>query len=139
MSPDYRPWTSKHRLLGLPLSFRCIESVDIAWGAALGDDTHEPGPWFCDLNASIGRSPFGSTLGAFLTTSRVYDFEREQLILAPEALLLHGMPALSCSFPPSLSSHALFHMVGESMHAPCIGSLLVAIFLNPLAPWWGKP
>jgi hypothetical protein len=136
MSPEYRPWTSEVPMKGLPLTARTIESLDIGWGARPVED--RTFPWYCDLNPDIGRTPYGPKICALLTTSRIYDYRRRQLVLPPEAMLLHGMPGKSFVYPASLTSSSLYHMVGESMNSISIGSVLVAIFLNPLAPWWGQ-
>jgi hypothetical protein len=136
ISDTYKPWTSTHKIRSFSATPRNLESLDVAWAARdVGERTL---PWFVDLNPDISRKPYGNSLGALLQTSRVYDFARKTIISAPECLLLHGMPAEELVYPPGLTPRKLYAMVGESLHAPSVGTVILSIFLNSHAPWWNK-
>jgi hypothetical protein len=136
ISDTYKPWTSTNRILGFSATPRNLESLDVAWAAR--DVDERTLPWFCDLNPDISRKPFGNSLGALLQTSRVYDFARKTIISAPECVLLHGMPAGELVYPPQLTPRKLYAMVGESLHSPSVGTVILSLFLNSHAPWWNK-
>ncbi len=64
----------------------------------------------------------------------MYDFERDAVISAAEAMLLHGMPAPDLRLD-MFSCSTLATAIGECMAGPSIGTILLAVFLNDLAPW----
>jgi hypothetical protein len=135
--PDARPFTRNHQTLsGIPKSCRVLESLDIAWGARHA--LQRTLPFFCDLNPSIDRgNTFGPTLPCISQKSRIFDFSTKSVVTAPQMLLLLGLPAWDLELP-NVSSTRLFSFVGEMMYAPSVGAIMLAHFLNPLAPWWSQ-
>ena len=107
--------------------------LDLAWGS------RPPGsgtlPWYCDVSQCASRSPWGSSIGCLTTSSRFYDFSRDCVINGLEAFQLQGFPATAMEFE-GLSAAQLFNLSGEGMSCPCVGMVMLAVFLNPLAPWW---
>jgi hypothetical protein len=127
-----RTWTSQqHVLVGVPHSPRTLESLDIAYSQKPPD-----ADWYCDLNASISRSPFGEELKMVTTRTRFYDFQQCRVLSALEMMLIMGLPAYSFVYPERMTTGDLYTAVGEAMHAPSVGTLIVACFLNKHAPWW---
>jgi hypothetical protein len=65
----------------------------------------------------------------------MYDFERDAMVTAPELMLVHGLPSPDLDLS-MFSNASLMVAVGESMSAASIGTVMLAIYLNELAPWF---
>jgi hypothetical protein len=50
-------------------------------------------------------------------------------------LILQGLPAHEMNFGRA-EAHHLYDLAGEAMCCPCVASIMLAFFLNPLAEWW---
>ncbi len=138
VSKDYRPWSCPRGkpaplMEGVPNNPRYVDVLDIAWSSR--KPKLRTLPFFCNISQCPSRAPWGTELKCLTTSSRVYDFSRDRLITAPEAMLLQGHPA--CDLDLSMfASGTLFTAVGEAMAAPSIATVMLAVYLNPLAEWW---
>ena len=68
-------------------------------------------------------------------TSRIYDFERDQLVTPSEALQLQGLP-VACMDISESSDFVAYQAAGQGFFCPSVSTLLLAFFLNHHAPWW---
>jgi hypothetical protein len=140
ISPDFRPWTEapsgqRPKLEGVTDNARYRDTIDIAWAAALMKNPMSPLPFYVNFSQCPTRKPWSSALRCLTTSTKVYDFARDKVLSSEELLLLQGIPA------PDLKLHmfsesSLLHAVGEAMFCPCIGAIMLGVYLNPHAPWW---
>jgi hypothetical protein len=119
--------------MDVPPSKRMREALDIAWAA--GPKTF---PLYIDLSQCISRKKWGSEGFCLTTTSLIYDFEMDQVWSPKAHLALQGHPVTDLSLE-GFSQSDLKDLAGEGMFIPCVGMLMLAIFLNPHSPWWAKP
>ncbi len=141
-SPSYQPWTQpngnrpKPRLTNVPPNPRFVDCINLAWAAR--PKSQRSLPWFCNYTQCPTRTPWGPTIKTLATSSRVYDFGRDCSVSASEAMLLQGYPIDALDLTMFKKQGALFRAVGEGMTCPCIGSLVLSVYLNPMAPWWRR-
>jgi hypothetical protein len=143
LSPTYSPWTRPPAsgarrpplLTGVPANRRFADVINIAWASRPIE--RRTLPFFCNYTQRPTRTPWGTSIKTLTTSSRVYDYGRDRTITPAEALLLHGHPVLEMDLS-MFSASSLFHSVGESMCCPCVGSLLLAFYLNPHGAWWKR-
>lgn len=94
--------------------------------------------FFCDVSQGVKRKSWGP-LHTLTTSAHVYSFKLKAFVSPLQKLGLHGYPVGErCLDWESSSGNALSNWAGEGMFLPCVGSLLLAYFLNPLAPWWNE-
>jgi hypothetical protein len=131
LQSNSRPWSDQHSsLIGANPKGRIVEFLNIA---AAARTQHI---WFANISPSINRKCFGPNLACMLQNSRWYDFDRGIILPPTEHLLLQGLPAYDLVYPESVTPYALYKMAGEGMHAPSVGVILMACFLNPMGTWW---
>ena len=141
MSPGHQPWTKPKgerappQLIGVPRSVRSVDVLNIAWGSRPAK--RRKFPWYCDYTQCISRKSYGPTAKCLTKTTRVYDFKRDTIILPGEAWQMQGLPTpgtaeLLCD----LEATPMFKLAGQGFFCPSIGTILLALFLNPEAPWW---
>ncbi len=138
-SPGYRPWTEpasgpRPKLEGVVDNARYRDCIDIAWAVALERNPENPLPWYVCYSQCPTRKPWSSSLRCLTTSSRIYDFARDKVLSSEELLLLQGFPAPDLKLDMFTES-SLQHAVGEAMFCPCIGAVLLGVYLNPRAPW----
>jgi hypothetical protein len=141
VSPTYKPWTERKSgppgLLGVPADNpRYLDCLDLAWSSRKAKCRSLP--FYCDYSQCPTRSPWGESIRTFTTSSRSYDFQRERVVSPVEGLALHGVPVHSFDWTMFKSESMFFTALGESMSCPCVGSILLSVYLNRSAPWWRR-
>ena len=109
--------------------------INIAWASRPAK--HLKLPYYVNISQCPSRAQWASDLKCLTTSSRVYDFGRDCMISATECAMLQGIPACEVDFS-MFSNAALFNATGSAMCAPCIGTIMLTVWLNPEAVWW-KP
>jgi hypothetical protein len=141
ISPNFRPWTEppagtpSPALRGVPNNPRFRDCIDIAWAHALKKPEAERLPLYCNFSQCPSRKPWSQSIRCLTTSTKYYDFSRDTVISPEETLLVHGFPAPELSLD-MFSEKDLVHAVGETMSLPCVGAIMLGLFLNPCAPWW---
>ncbi len=139
ISTEHQPWTRPSdssrapRMVGVPCNPRYYGAIDLAWASR--KPKHRSFPYYVDISQCPTRAKHGEDIKCLTTSARVYDFRRDRIVCAPEAMQLQGLPAPDLQLG-MFRSAALFSAVSEAMAAPSVASLLLAIYLNPLATWW---
>lgn len=110
------------------------EAVQIAWGSVPAPERSVDN-YFADLSQCVARQNFGKGLKTLTSRSEVYDFKRDCVLDMYDLFALQGMPVEAFDLR-QLSIGQAADLVGEGMFAPCIGSILMAYYLNPSGPWW---
>ena len=141
-----RPWSPTAHLVGLAGTERQKELLDLAYlwtqeGLMIknyaSSQQHVIRDLLCDVSQNITRKPWGQgTLRTFTTSTQMYSFELDRLVLPLEGMRLLGFPG-AASLAHGVSSADLSDFVGEGMALPsiCLAqmSLLKAAFqLNAL-------
>ena len=144
---DYKPYTEaspKRGVTGVAHSPRVLELLDIAEADRLMHKAPLQDFW-ADVSQGVARRSWG-TLRTMTTNSAFFDFERGSLAPPEAGLIFQGFPmaavfgprgadsgvAAGCSFSP----RTLARFAGQGMSLPCLGSCMLAFFLNSRAPWW---
>jgi hypothetical protein len=139
ISPSYRPWTNNpgepKKLWEVPRSSRHMDLVDVAWASR--DVTARDMPFFTDISQDVAWRPWGPRPPCLTTSSIVFDFQADQIWSPCAKLAAHGWPVADVLIPSSFQGRDLDDLVGESMYLPNVAAVLLAIYLNPLSPWWG--
>ncbi len=132
---DFRPWTSKGRPLELPASQRMADCVDIsqAYRMLVLKDTKSE--FYVDVSQCSSRSFGRDTLSCITSSSCVFAFHLERALVPGELAILHGLHHEHFSFA-EVPTRELTERVGEGMFCGSLGAVLIAMHLNPLAPWW---
>jgi hypothetical protein len=77
-------------------------------------------------------------------TCEIYSFERDAVITGAEKLTLEALPSVSIvqgilQMDKRPRERDLERFAGQGMFLACVGTVLVAYFMNPEAPWWKPP
>ena len=83
-----------------------------------------------NFSQNPGRRPVSSSSGnaqTLTTSSQLYSFERDRVLLGLEHLRMQGWPDVQV--PEDMSDQQLKELAGEGMALPCIGSILFALYL----------
>ena len=140
ISPSFKPWTqapgTPPRLSGVPDSARMRDLIDIAWSSR--HRKHRTLPFYCDISQCASRMKWGTELGCMTTSARIYDFGQDKVLSSFDMFLLQGLPAREMHFVEG-SHRQLYKLAGEGMFCPSVSMLMLAVRLNPLAPWWATP
>jgi site-specific DNA-cytosine methylase len=141
ISPTHRPWTApssgvRPELKGVPHNARFTDCLDLAWASR--KVRLRSLPFYCDYTQCPTRTPWGPVLRTFTTSSRTYDFQRDRVVSPTEGLALHGFPIYKYDWTMFKSESSFYTALGESMSCPCVGSVLLAVYLNRHAPWWQR-
>ncbi len=141
VSPQFRPWTqppagtSVPELRGVPDNPRYRDCIDIAWAVALQKPEAQRLPLYCNFTQCPSRAPWSQKLRCLTTSTKYYDFQRDTVICPEETLMLQGHPATDLRLG-MFSKSTLVHAVGEAMSCPCVGAIILGMYLNSRAPWW---
>jgi hypothetical protein len=139
VSAHYRPYTSRHpapRLGGVPAVARVLDLLDVAESARLQAGLPVEG-YFANITQSVSRKPWGH-MKTLTAHTELYDFSREVMVSPIEELALHGFPAKEMleQLLSEYSCKTIQSFAGNSMFLPCIGSVMLAYFLNSHGTWW---
>ena len=142
---DYKPWTSNeaHKLTGVPRLARFPDLIDLAWAWRLHSYPTTPElelakGFYVNLSQSAHTHPWMSEKCMTLCKkSLIYSFEGDFVLQPIDHLAAMGAPQhwqrwLEGRKNPCEAKN----MAGEAFAGPCIGTALMAWWLNPHAPWW---
>ena len=88
---------------------------------------------------SVSRKPWSVGKPATTTTSsELYSFEHNAVLSGNATLTAMGHPSNSAP-RGKFSERSLRCFAGESFSVPIVAMITHAIYVNPHAPWWGKP
>jgi hypothetical protein len=148
VGPDFAPWTSSHKLHGVPKGCpRVVDLIDVAWIAALSKISKLPPDeqvtanmcsigLFADLSQAVQRKPWSRDFVRTLHIgSLIYSFEADCVFGSHMLLRMQGFPA---NFASSGSTRSIQALAGESWSLPAAASAIYAAFLCDQGPWW-KP
>jgi hypothetical protein len=131
---------------GLPLIDRVLDVVNVAEAARLR--AKEPSDnYFCNFSQGVARRPWGSGMHCLTTGSETFDFGRRCVLTGADRLALMGLPSrvivdrLAEDFAAKggLGERDLERFAGQGMCSPCVGLVLLAVFLHPFADWFVQP
>lgn len=86
----------------------------------------------------MARKPWSVELPCTTTSSLVYSFGDDHVLLGSELLALHGLPLADLNVH-EIPLPKLADLAGESMFAASVGSLVYSVFLIEHAAWWRRP
>ena len=152
---DYRPWSSKAKLHGIPANARrAREEIELGYihtdreAQRKARLKRNPVPYrpesipkslWCDFSQAVQRRPFGP-LGTLTTSSWLYSYEQDVVIPGAAHLALHGYPKavdLSAFGDAAEKRNSLARaLMGESFALPSGAVALVCALLVQGAPWW---
>ena len=140
LPPSFAPWTTPKdqpppELKGVPRTSRYIDCLDLAWASRDVETRRRKAPWFCDYSQNISRKKFGSHIHTITQTSRIYDYQRDQLILPGEIMQLQGLPTPDMD-TAGLDLRDMYSLAGQGFFCPSVSTMLMGVFLNPFSPWW---
>jgi hypothetical protein len=141
VSPGYNPWTEpqdgrpRPTLRGVPPNKRYVDTINLAWASRPPESRSLP--FFVNFSQCPTRSPWGPHMKTLTTSSKVYDFKRDRVFTPFECLLFHGFPVNKLDFT-MFEQTKLMDATGEMMSCPCLGSVLLGIYLNSNGPWWRR-
>ena len=141
MPLNYMPWTSKHQQGTQGLSKRALDLVDCVamqkWKRArlparASTELREEVLRDCivDTSQSHARHPYSSEQGVahcLTTSSRLYSFRRDRVLLGLEHLFLLGYP-MNTKLPETMSENAARSLAGEAVALPCLAVLAWSVF-----------
>lgn len=136
--PDFAPWTGRDSFQpqGMPLPtdrvkdlLDCIaiQRLDSLKGSSKGPIEDVMKGTFADVSQSHFRRCFalpGSPVPTLTTSTALYSFELDSMVLPSEMFRWHGYPR-TLVFPGS--PHDVKSLLGNSMCAPCLGQAIVAL------------
>lgn len=81
-------------------------------------------------------------LGVFIAVSSprgsdIYSFEADRVLDVRHYLAAMGQPPRQCFRHFKLSELKCF--AGQAFAGPCVATIVMALALNPWAPWWPQP
>ena len=127
-----KPWSRRARLQGISKTARVLELLDIAYlcqkkmlletDPDVADQKVIEG-LVCDTSQAISRRPWGSLCTRTLTTSsQLYSFEKDRLLLPHESLRMLGFQSQNlssvCKF--GISDSDLSDLAGSAMSLPAV-------------------
>jgi len=83
---------------------------------------------YVDISQNHARRPFtneAGVTGTFTTSTLLYSFDRDNIVLPREMLYLHGH-SRSISIPEEVKPSSVKSLAGEGMSLPCLGTVLFA-------------
>ena len=87
---------------------------------------------YCDLSQNpkfMGYTNDRGVTGCLATSTMLYSFARDGLLLPYELLLLQGH-SRSLKIPDHVTSHQMKTLAGEGISLPCLGTVLWAVYLT---------
>jgi hypothetical protein len=92
------------------------------------------GGFFIDLSQCVSRKKWGTKIHTLTQSTVLYEVGKDRLCTGSQHLSLQGMPSeLSRA---NLTDSELRKLAGEGMFLPSVASVLLAVTLNPMAPWF---
>ena len=91
--------------------------------------------FFVDASQCVSSRPWSTMVPCITTTTVLYSFSADAVVNSHGQLAVMGHPVAEVP-PAGLKEGEISDLVGESMFLPNIGSLMLAIWLNPFSPWW---
>ncbi len=137
LSQDRQYWSagSQRELRGVPNSARMRDAIQISWGSR--KPRQRSLPWMQDLSQCTSRRPWGPVIPCVTTSALIYDFSIDACMTSRDVLLAMGFPVRTMDLC-NLSPVQLTDVAGEFIFLPNLAIIIVALYLNPLAPWWTK-
>lgn len=92
---------------------------------------------YVDVSQSLPRKAFTNSKGVNrtqTTSTRLYSYENDALVIGKEMLGLHGQPISTMTFPNEIKDNVLHELAGEGMAVPCVGLVMWALFLTAQFP-----
>ncbi len=136
------------KLRGVRRTPRVVDSLECAWGVRKREFLTTNPRWlakadskefravaaaglFCDLSQCVGRAPWTSKKTACVhcltTSSVVYSFERDRIVLPIELLAWHAYPTEAV--PRAVPSAQIRDATGEMMALPAIAHIMLCVHL----------
>ena len=144
ITPTFSPWTSRteFRGQGLPQCERVLDLLDLVVAQKISDLQlsgrmsfkalqEKLADVYVDVSQGHVRRPFTPQKGpshCLTTSSAVYSFARDAMVLPLEMLMWHGHKS-SVTLPPNMSQKSLAKLAGEGMALPSLGTVIWALFL----------
>ncbi len=107
-----------------------LDLVDVSWKMRPAGQK----PWYCDVSQGYKGEPWSAIVPCITQGSTIYSYDADTVIDAEGKLLIFGHPTEDAL--PKVKRSDLEDMVGESMFLPDIGTVMMAVFLNKMSPWW---
>jgi hypothetical protein len=137
LPPHATPWKDyggkQKEYKGLAVTPRILDAIEVAWGSKppMERDTAD---FYVDVSQCVSRKKWGP-LRTFCGGTSIYSFARDEVLNFVQCLMLQGLPPCSQDVVANLPGSSLKDLIGESMCAPCLGTVLASIYLLPKAPW----
>ena len=131
-----RPWSSHARMQGISCTPRHREILDVAFLDAERNlvehglrTTREDiaNNLFCDVSQNLSRKPWGG-LRTLTTSTILYSFQKDRLILPEEGLRILGFPSTS-TLVRGISQGDVSDIVGQAMAVPAVVLPTMALLL----------
>ena len=138
MSPGYKPWTGRESFVGYGLSGtkRALDLLDCGWvhaykrakfrhtQDAIASKLDQE--LFIDVSQNHVRKPLSNASGelrTLLTSTRLYHYGSDRLLLPVEHLALQGYSP-EIVVPQELSAKDVRDMAGEAIALPCLATVM---------------
>ena len=127
ISGKFSPWTGRPEFVGegIPHTPRVLDLLDVAASERLSSGQGF-NAFYCDCSQSHSRAVWTRASGAnptFTTSTLLYAFHADRIVLPWEMCLMHGFPA-SARIPASVSQGDFKRLIGNGMSCPCVAVLL---------------
>lgn len=145
ISPTYSPWTRRNEFqgLGIPHTQRVLDllnvvtaerlySLEIPFSARDSQIEEAMAESFVDVSQSHDRRPCSHQHGCLptvTTSTLLYSFSKDSVVLPQELFMLHGFPR-HMAIPPGMTQSNFRSMVGNGMCAPSLAQSLGALFVS---------
>ena len=126
------PWTSSGRRVGGVATARGVDCIEIC-AAVKGLPAENCGDLTIDISQAASRGAWTLGCPCLTTSSHLYSYRLQRMLLAEEHLLLEGFPA-SLNLG-SLTQHAIRSLAGEAMAPPSVGMALMPLLLSMPSHW----
>jgi hypothetical protein len=141
VSPSYKPWTSLDTFkgAGVPRTGRVLDFLDMVCADKI-KNLRSPTPQnikvaltgvYADYSQSHGRRNFTSNANmsrCLCTSSSLYSYDRDTMILPLEMLMWHGHPK-DVKIPPKMTQGQLKIMAGSGMALQSLSTVIWGIHL----------
>ena len=140
ITPGYTPFAKRFpagSLKGLPRTRRVLDLLNMAEAWRLKERLSKTN-FYVNVTQSVKRRPWGR-MKTFTGHVGLFDFQREQTVSVLEMFAIMGYPAIELAQKVShVKLKAFQELVGNSMSLPCVGTVLMAFFLNSHGVWWRR-
>ena len=107
---------------------RAIDLIETVWTVLCAQHGFlEASKFHVDVSQCITRRAWAKTIRTLTTSTSIFSFSAQRLLLPSEHLHILGFPAVSLQ---DLSPHAVRSLAGAAMAPPCVGVALVALILT---------